>query len=150
MTLLIFKERFTNKIPLNVHSILVTEDCSLPKIRKRSNTVKGRDSLCVAWNLQCQFPKLCVFPLEAWALRTEPFGKKVLCSPNVSALSPELLHSFSEHDSQLWRDGPWVCLFLLLPSFLNGPRGKGWETPATLCRSLRKLSTKSVFWSFWT
>lgn len=126
----------------------MTQGRSLPNIRKWSKTIKGGDSLCVAWNLQ--FPKLCLFPLEAWALRTEPFGKKVLCSPNVPALSPELLHSFSEHNSRLWGDGPWACLFLLLPTFLNGPRGKGWETPATLCRSLRKPPTKSVFWSLWT
>lgn len=37
-------------------------------------------------------PELYGTPLEAWALGTEPFGKKALCSPKASALS-----SLSEH-----------------------------------------------------
>lgn len=62
-----------------------------------------------------------MFPLEALALGTEPFGKKVLCSSYMSALYPELLQSFFEHCRG---DGPWACLFLLLTRFLNGPRRK--------------------------
>ena len=62
-----------------------------------------------------------MLPVEAWDLRTEPLGKKVLCLV-VSALSPELLPSFSEHGSG--EMGPWASLFLLSASFLNGPRSK--------------------------
>lgn len=71
----------------------------------------------MAWSLQ----SFVVLPVEAWALRTEPLGKKVLCLV-VSALSPELLPSFSEHGSG--EMGPWASLCLLSASFLNGPRSK--------------------------
>lgn len=47
-----------------------------------------------------------MFPLEALALGTEPFGKKVLCSSYMSTLSPELLQSFFEHCSGEMGPGP--------------------------------------------
>lgn len=60
----------------------------------------------MAWSLQSSV----VLPVDAWALRTEPLGKKVLC-PVVSALSPELLPSFSEHGSG--EMGPWASVSTL-------------------------------------
>lgn len=55
-----------------------------------------------------------VFPVEAWALGTEPFGKKVLCSsPKVSAC-PQSCPSHSLGMAKGRRSPEPVCFYSYL------------------------------------
>lgn len=96
-------------ITFNVHSALMKQDCSHPWIRKHQiQSNQGSASLgpgaCSASRQGC-----AVLPLKAWALGTEALGNKVVCLL-VSAPSPELPPSFSEHGSGEMGPGP-VCFY---------------------------------------
>lgn len=74
-------------------------------------------------SLQSEASELGVASLEALTPRIQPLGMmKAPCFPEVLAPSPELPQSVPEQDSG--ELGLGVCLFLYLPRFLNGPKGK--------------------------
>lgn len=76
--------------------IFRAQDYSCPWIRKhQTQSNQGSAGL---WPEACSADghSCAVLPLKAWALGTEPLGKKVVCLL-VSALCPELPPSFSEH-----------------------------------------------------
>lgn len=95
-------------ILFNVHGILMTQDYPpLPRIIKHQiQSKQGRDSM---WPGACSaYLQSCVaLPLEALALGTEPFGKKMLYLL-VSACPQSCLHC-SEHGSR--ETGPWAVCF---------------------------------------